>query len=742
MKIRKGFLLLFLKCFLVFLLFCPSEATLNPPTTEEGQSFNLRSLIYLPKNFKEKKYIKLKYLNIPELGLKLTNVEFSFNKEGIFFIKIASGEIDPEKIISFLLDLNYLKKALPFSINGPVKIVGLNLKIAKDVYHIEIKNFNIFQVGTFKNLLAKNLNIDVSPEIISCKGSLFSFSKSSLNNFQIKFFQKEKLININFDNCTLETEELQRFAETIFHYSIEKYQKKFVPWITLNRPFLKGKIFIKPKEIVFKINKEAYIIEKVDIDINSKNIDIISQNEKVLIASFNGNFLIRNNHIHINFQNFEGNLIKLQTNFPNIKTYIQNVHFKSTINATLAENINLSANTEIISGNVTLITNFIKDTFFFQKPAYIKMSFNGTTLELSNIDLSLNTKNLAYICIKSNFYWPFNYNNYKKEKIYLNAKNLKLESITINNLNINKNPNDKTKITFQIETNQGKVSLTEGLIDYSPEQFIFQGHILSFSPKKETSKVSSKKKEVYTSEKSISEKPIDFSFLSYLKKISSHWKILFDSIEYGNYPELENFSFVLDLSQKPLFSLTTDVCYTNLDLAGEIEPSGLIIEGDLSGVAIPVNHFLACFLTRAPVYILGQLTYKMSFDTAGKSPKELFDNFYFNLSAEIQNGKILKVSNLNEHLRWLLKALSLVKLNPSKLHDAIVFDSLEGAIEGNFSMLKIKKISLTSPILQMNLVVTGTVKLKPKIEKNLEGTISVVGLSKHFEVKDVKNNHK
>ncbi len=739
--VRRSKIFIFLfEGILICLLFCPARADLSSLPLKEGQRFNLKTQIYLPTKFKKERYLRLENIDIPEFGLRLTDVEVSFLKGGGFLIKVASGEIDPQKLIQFLLNQSYLQKELPFSIKGPLKIEEATLKINKNIYHLEIKKIDLKEIGTLKNLLVKDLDLDVSSEDTYCRASILAISRNIVNNLKIKSFQKEGLVTIDFDNSTLETEEIQKFIEAFVPSLLQGYQKKFIPWVNLEGPYLQGKIFIKPKEIVLNIKKNP-LFNKLNLEIKTKNISIISKNEEVLNVGFQGNIVTKNNNFYITLTSLDGNIIKMQTNFSNIKAKIYNLYFKlKKTSISLTKNINLLTDAEIVKGNVILDTDFIKDTFFFSNPAHIKMSLNGTNIEISDIDLSLKTKSLGSIYVKGNFYWPF---DYKKERIFLNVKDLRLKPLTIINLALNKPINDKLKMAFQMRTNQGEIKLNGGFLDYAPDQLIFQARSLSFLPKKELSKITPKKETISASEtKSSLEKPFDFSFLTYIKKVSPQWRILFDNVIYGDYPELERFSLLLDLSKNPTFSITTDVCYTNVSISGEIDPSGslLDIEGDLSGISLPVDHFLACFLREAPVYILGRLTYKMSFDTTGKSPKELLERFSFDLGAEVQDGKILKVSNLNEHLRWLLKALSLVKLNPSKLHDTIVFDSLESSVAGNFSMLNVRRVFLSSPLLKMNLIVNGTVRLKPKIMKDLEGTISVMGLTKHFEVKDVKND--
>ncbi len=186
------------------------------------------------------------------------------------------------------------------------------------------------------------------------------------------------------------------------------------------------------------------------------------------------------------------------------------------------------------------------------------------------------------------------------------------------------------------------------------------------------------------------------------------------------------------------FSGGGDYCHISFGFSGAAEgKSHLQVSLGLNVISGPVDSVLSCFVKRAPVYVKGTLHLDSDLETEGESPDELKKNLNFKVLINIRNGTILKLSNIDKRLRWFLDILEMVRLKKEGLlHDAIAFDRMDAYLSGGLSDAELKRFSLFSSNLKMNIFLTGKLRFWPKFEKCLRGKVKTYILEKNVEVCD------
>lgn len=155
-----------------------------------------------------------------------------------------------------------------------------------------------------------------------------------------------------------------------------------------------------------------------------------------------------------------------------------------------------------------------------------------------------------------------------------------------------------------------------------------------------------------------------------------------------------------------------------------------LIEGRVTDVA--AANLIACGLALSgaespPVYLDGKTYARFQAETRGRSLADLEGNLAGKVTVAIEDGRIMRLSNVRGSARFFLDVLRMLRLNPTKLRDTLVFDQLLVRGSADFTKKKevdLQSISLVSPLLDLHLGGRGKINFEespPVLELDAEG---------------------
>ncbi len=219
-----------------------------------------------------------------------------------------------------------------------------------------------------------------------------------------------------------------------------------------------------------------------------------------------------------------------------------------------------------------------------------------------------------------------------------------------------------------------------------------------------------------------------------ISSFSSHYHLEFDSLKYITHDNVYEISPLKgDILFKNHPSISFNGYFCNISFSGGIEFLDTGVSGivDIRTISIPMDHLLGCFIRQAPVYITGDTNLQTTINFQGKTIKDLKENLWFDAFVDVEDGKILKLSNLGKKVGVILDVLSFVRLNPAKLEDSLEFSKFGLSLSGGLKEIKIKQLKLDSSLL--NLYSYGDIDLK-KNNMEIKGEIKKGFISKSFHL--------
>ncbi|OAQ20934.1 hypothetical protein [Thermosulfurimonas dismutans] len=738
MKIFLGFVSL------LFLGIVPTAFCTEGPFTR----LNLRALLFLPSPLREAREFRVDSLNIPEFGLALEGAKILYREDESFKVSIRKVEIRTLEVLKFLKKEAILKD-VPLKIEGVLSLKGIELVWRSQALKLHVKEVALDGIEIFESLRMENVSLLKEASRLQFSATRIDLSNSTLSAFEGELIsdakaQKDNLA-LTFSGFKLELSTVYEVLDKFFpHKILSSFEKEF-PWLKLEYPELSGVLVINQSKVSLVSGDKNWSLLSFSGEIGESKVSVFAAGREILSCYLKGELSYDENHYSFRFPSVTLSLKDVRFSFPKLKVEIEDSLFGiKELEGIYGNNTDLKLNflIEILgNGKVKIEGEDWKKILSFLAPSSARVSLKSLKEKAIGIDdlfLAFRDENGGKVKIEGSLGWPFSW----PEAVI----NLEVESFRFKDLNFvkflaSKKEKENLRLEARIQDRDLDINLDEAFLEYTPERLSLRGRTLKLVSLSSEERETSVKPEP-TASSNLASTKFDFGFLEHLRKIAPEWELSLDTMEYGDFMPLERILLKLSLSQEPAdFLLRAESCYTSVALSGEIEKGGkLLLSGETQTLSAPVDNFLACFLREAPVYILGNLTFKVSMETEGDNVKELLDKLSFEGVGEIRGGKILKISHLNSNLRWFLNVLSLVKLNPTKLKDTIVFEALGFAVEGGISDLYIKRFFLSSPLLKFHLDMRGNVQLRPEIKKDLWGEVSVMGVSKEFKIKDDGQN--
>ncbi len=676
-----------------------------------------------PKDLKTKSFV-IPYVEAPSVGLWLKGINFSAT-ENRTEIVVFSGRVD----------VGRLKQALPQLLSKlPVKRGVIFLKgikfvqqdgsrsvFANQVVFVPVKGMRFVVNGIFLSQASNITKINV--ESLSSRKTLIREIVITLNGTEKGDVSiKEANINVAL---------IQKLLSVFSPEKERKIIKLLARYIALKNPFLSGEVAIKDVAVRFS-NKTISSIS-ADFSFNSTTLTDKTLGGIQLVLNGGGKLLFQDPEIVLTSKGITVSGKALGLKNPSAKVgsaslRMENLRFEGD-----GKSINVGAvvsldahDVDVDLPNNPLALSSLKTSFAL---SVIRKSFN-----ISGLDLQLVQKGGGRLRVVGDLVVPENFRDflYGKRKLNVEAKDFKLKDVVLVHLDWKDKGTGKS--VFQLESKgtfgalrmEGEVkaeSSHRSLALYVPKLWFSPSHARKTKPAKE--------------------KKFDFSGLKALRPYVSHIRAQVNELDIDGKLPVQSLKVKLDLFEKRAdYLLSCDYCYATVGLSGSLNGyRELYVYGKVTVLSAPVDLFLSCFVRRAPVYIRGGLRLDASFEGQGDRVKGLKKSMSLKLIGEVKKGTVLKLSNIDKKLRWILDLLDLVGLRKGHLHDAVTFDRINFFLDGSLSNAHLRKFVLLSSDMKLTAFASGRLSFEPKFYKCIKGKLSFAGISKSFEVCDKRLAH-
>ncbi len=636
----------------------------------------------------------------------------------------------------------YSAKLNFYSITRLVFKLKQNLKrniIEKINQHLAIKNFYISGIGLINNFEAninyenkfKNIKLNQANfELKIPKLAITLFSKRhkknktiiNITNKLLSVNYKDSLSSIHLENILISVENLFYPLKSNILDSKRIYISKFS---------IKNTSDIKFKLEDYKNINNLNINGKLELShliLNVKNGSDIKINIKPI------SFKVDNKKLYANINSININLINRLFLIIN-KT--KRLGIWGGVTFSKISFFNDFSNKNKLSVNLNTIFNKLKVNYKNLNIRFLKLhskiNLKDNILNISDTTCELNVNKQGKIKFDLSFKFPLKANNihvdvFKNLYVKLNAKNVVYERIYISNVKVQKDKPNIMNLSYNVRIDNFKL---KGASYVSKKNDVISLITRTLKIIEITNK-SKKKKE----RKPNKDFKFDINVPRVILNFSRHYQFEIDKLIFSKKDfeyEIDNFKsdIILKDSSKIITSVDFYFCNLNVSIGTELMDGDLNSAVDIKTISFPVDHLLGCFLTRAPVYIKGDITMQFNIMANGKRIKEVLKNLKFDGLIKVDNGMILKLSNLGKKVELILDLLHFVKLTPSKLKDALLFNKLLVTVEGGMKNIIIKNVQLDSPVIKLSSWGNYDVK-KDKLE--FSGIIKKGFIKKNFHI--------
>jgi len=305
----------------------------------------------------------------------------------------------------------------------------------------------------------------------------------------------------------------------------------------------------------------------------------------------------------------------------------------------------------------------------------------------------------------------------------LNVSKFALGSFFIKSLLLEKLSGEKLFIKGDVITSKFRFLVDRAKLIRKEREIYVEGNILKV--RRKIWKTPSSFSQLFTFVKKLS---------SLSKGINKDWHISFNKLEYDKFPQISPFEAYFFPSLNT-FYVAGESCYFRFSLRGnlDLQNDSLFLTAKGETVSAPFSKLVACFFKELPVYVDGNITFMFSFETRGKTFKKIQDNLRLWCSGEIKNGKIAKVSNLDNKLGLLADLLFYARTGID-VKDTLPFSVVEFSLEGNLKEQRVKKLFFLSPV-GLKLLLEGELFFVPQFTGYLKGKMLFRGFERDIEVR-------
>ncbi len=713
---------------------------ISTPSTSLDIPLSLRISLSLECPLGKAVKLQLREIEIKELNLKAQNALISVSENKTISINLEKGSLSSIKALKLLQDTGILRadEKLKKYIGGILSFKNLRFFLnSTQRFYTEIEEVSIKNAKIVGNVHLKNLYFDMNNGSFKWIVDSLTFGNSTINGLSGKGFiaPKKTSVSLYLGKGTIDLSILPKILEIGGIDPIEKINEK-LPWLGWKTFSPKGSISFRSFNVDLATSKDKTEIKKWSFLLDDLSLSCIPRPKTNIFLNFQGRFSGIGNKT-VSADDIKGNIKISGIAYKGLNNKIfLNLISLSLENATASYAGNFTAHASINLKKLLGDIRTEKDTFRINllKEANIITHIKNNQYAISipkPIELQEGEKGFLSIC--GDFIYPL---DILKSSLKIHAKDLHTSSIYLKKLLLEKKKTEKdAKLSASFILSNTTYHLRDGRISWLNKKFSMDlRHLEIIPPKKKKKQKATKTKKLV-----ISEKPFDFTPLKNLKKFAHEWKIFISRISYDDIFDIDRFSgSLIYKNEVPVFSFNGEGCFLNFNISGSIENyKKLSITGEVKTISSPMDTLLACFIKEAPVYVTGSFTMRAVIDAEGESPKDMMNSTEYRVVSSVEDGKIMRISNLKKSLGILLKILSLVKLNPTKLKDTLVFNNLELVFSGNAEKLEIKKFSLDSPLLKLNIIAQGEVlKLLNEIDRKVTvyGRVGIGGIGKDFRI--------
>ena len=742
----------------VYQLFCLLEkigVKFNPPKELSG-TIHLRGVDVVIKGDEYNLHIKkINGLNLAEQNISINDLVFKGNLK--------------KKLISLKIGKVNLSKTL---------IRQINLNINNDLLILNAKEINL-HLETITKAIFKTL-----PNI---RKNILSELKKIKYIFPVNDIKAKGILSLKDLHATLNGLKSNKIHLTKFLADVDANPVSVIIYTNKKNPLILS-ILTNSTNLIYSINKTEVKSSALLVDLDNlilkKNIDIlntksltipklsfnltinallehkdnstvvsstsnVAQKGAILIHTDAGSILkVISSPIDLNVHNNKLNLLAkkvvAQIKKGIVKQSKGNLNVTGNVQANDVvinyenKKFNIKSNIKISSSNFqyNALSAFIKD---------LKTDFRlgNKTIELKNGTLNAKVNQKGNINLKFATKIPLENIAYNLRSIYkdtffdLTITDLEKDDMNISSLRAKKDHPDVVHFDYSIIFPSGKVigSTQTRLLS---DRFDLITRKLKFIANGKQ-KI---KKQIKSPQKFDNNREIKIQIPGAIKEFSSHYHLEFDSLQYLiNEFEYEVSLLKGDILLKDHPSIGFNGYFCNVSFSGGAELLDKGVSGilDIRAVGMPIDHLLGCFIRKSPVYITGDTDIQANINFQGDTIKKIEENLFFDAYIDVNNGRILKLSNLGKKVTIILEILRYVKLNPSKLADSLEFNKLGLFLNGGLKTINIKQVTLNSSLL--NLYLSGKVDFN---KNNIEiiGQVNKGFISKkfHFNEKIKKQN--
>ncbi|MBN2373122.1 hypothetical protein JXL19_04990 [bacterium] len=330
-------------------------------------------------------------------------------------------------------------------------------------------------------------------------------------------------------------------------------------------------------------------------------------------------------------------------------------------------------------------------------------------------NLSFNSSHGGNADLKGRFGYPFHLNELA---LTGNIKDLIYAGYKINAVLSHKEERQFFTSTldsqdFNIST-EGSLAMEKGVFDLDLERFQFLSSAATPSSKPA---------------EDAGKSPIDLGFLD---EKTFKGRIHIGDLKYNDYfTDGVDIGFELK-DDKAFIQATGEYCFCKLGITSLLGmEEGIFFDLALDGHDIELPHFIGCFVSELPVYLTGKVDIRLNASGNGKTPDDIENSVAGEVTVSVKDGQVIKLSNLDRRLKFILEILKRVKLNPSNIEDSLPFHKFYMRGDISRKELKIPEYFMNSPII--NVVGDGRVGLDDK-KMRIKGEVSFKKLKKSFDI--------
>ncbi|RKX60291.1 MAG: hypothetical protein DRP29_02940 [Thermodesulfobacteriota bacterium] len=723
----------FLCCVVIFFII-PSilfAYTTSFQNKKEELSFNLQATVNLKLPFQFNKFLIQSFLVIPEFGLK-GDINFQLISTNPLTWELTASylQIETASFLITLQKLGYVNKKLNLSLKGNL-ITPLKTKETHCI--LDFRKIIFPFIYGVKQIVLQNVRIEKKEKIITWQIGRLCIDKTVFTDLSGAYTQKE--LKINLANITLD---MFSFLSAFFKFDPNLKKKLF------------AKITIYPlKDIQIAgqlcVNNLRVSLEKRDNNFLFKSAQARIKTVKPIVITLFPSFSQKTGHINLQTEGID---FVYTENKGYIKTQkldiaIKDVDYLSIKHFSSAPKETITLNGGLIFQNVQVILNKEKifivldfqhkptitlkwhDKIFSFKQLSGHLDYKPNKIKFTNLQTEISVFPKGFVKLYFNGQLPL---DFSFTQIDLLIRELEFYPLYLKHIVLKNTTGKEVKASYALEVASLSIK-GESRINQKKDKIFVITPKLTILPKKKLNKTNASKH----TQGEIQSKPFNFIWTKIIAKIAPKWHLEFDNIDCADFFPLETLKMDI-IFQNPTNQLVLNAYACGLSIYGgcDFTTTNLDCFTEVKASSLPLDHLLGCFIHEAPVYITGSTTLQFTASAYGQSNKEFINNIQIEGLATIENGQIMKLSNLRKSLDFILDILHIVRLSPSTLHDALPFDNILCTFKGTSKEVKFKNIRFISPVLRF--FAEGNYKINKQIF-TLNGWVEKGIFKKSFFIK-------